>query len=386
MTYHLLLKTGQAELRAWKNLSVSRKSTIAVHVELTRGRKRRNNDKSAPVEYDFDKIVRCIVDDFQSCKECTVDITREVSLASAEIEALSSPANGYQSWVGKVRQMRSENPTIRPTLLVNPTGEETYEEYEGAIYAQFDEFAEDFDLITYRAAVIHDADFLADIQILAARINEYLAKGNRFRILLDFEYVQPSTSTLHASYAVPIIRSLNEIVPGVEIVSVGTSFPKLITELGDEDTDTFTLEEVKLNAELNRLQNIPIRYGDYGSINPLRSDSAPPVGPYLRPHVDFITSDGQVLYYRIKPDVDPVTKKLLSPRMRLYKMAASLIVNDSRFSPISDSWGYDKIIEASRGLPEGSSPDFWISVRMEIHICRQLDRLGQLIKDPLSRL
>lgn len=377
MTYHLLLKTGQAELRAWKNLSDVRKSEVSVHVELTRGRKRRNKDKSAPAEYDFDKILKFIADDFQSCEECAVDITRETSLTSTDTEALSSPANGYQCWVEKIKEMKGENPKIKPTLLINPTGQETYEEYEDAIFAQFDEFAKNFDLITYRAAVIHDASFLEDVEMLAEKIRDYIEGGNRFRVLLDFEYVQPSTSTLHASYAVPIVRSLNEIVPGVEIVSVGTSFPKVLTEIGDEDSDTFALEEVKLNAELNRLQNIPIGYGDYGSINPIRSDTSPPVGPYLRPHVDFTTSDGRVLYYRIKPDVDPITKTLRSPRIRLYKQAASLIVNDSRFSPIPDSWGYDKIIEASRGLPEGSSPDFWISVRMEIHICRQLDRLNQ---------
>lgn len=386
MTYHLLLKTGQAELRAWKNLSDARKSEVSVHVELTRGRKRRNKDKSAPAEYDIEKILKCIVDDFQSCAECTVDITRETSLASADTEALSSPVNGYQHWVDKLKELKGENPNIKPTLLINPTGQETYEEYESAIFAQFDELTDHFDLITYRAAVIHDASFLEDIEMLADKIKEYIESGNRFRVLLDFEYVQPSTSTLHASYAVPIVRSLNEMIPGVEIVSVGTSFPKIITEIGDEDSDTFALEEVRLNAELNRLQNIPIGYGDYGSINPIRSDVSPPVGPYLRPHVDFTTSDGRVLYYRIKPDVDPETKTLRSPRIRLYKQAASLIVNDSRFSPIPDSWGYDKIIEASRGLPEGSSPDFWISVRMEIHICQQLDRLRQEANDAPSKL
>lgn len=377
MTYHLLLKTGQAELRAWKNLSEVRKSGILVHVELTRGRKKRNKDKSAPVEYGFEKILSCIVDEFQSCRECTVDITREETLASADTEALSSPADGYRSWVELVEALGRENARVRPTLIINPTGAESYEEYERDIFSQFDAFSAKFDLITYRAAVIHDASFMDDIEMISQRVGDYIESGGRFRVLLDFEYVQPSTSSLHASYAVPIVRRLNELIPGVEIVSVGTSFPKLITEIGDEESDAFVLEEVRLNAELNRLQNVYIGYGDYGSINPIRSDIAPPVGPYMRPHVDFTTDDGRVLYYRIKPDVDPVTKTLRSPRARLYRQAASFIVNDSRFSPVFDSWGYEKIVEAASGLPEGSSPDFWISVRMEIHICRQLDRLGQ---------
>lgn len=375
MTYHLLLKTGQAELRAWKNLSSSRKRAVSVHVELTRGRKKPNKDKSAPIEYNIERLFKCLEDDFQTCRECVVDLTREPLLASSETEALSSPQDGYSRWVGKIRELHAKNQSIRPTFLVNPTGEETFEQYEQALFQQFDSFAQEFDLIVYRVSVIHDADFLEDLKMLAERIQKFINDGNRFRVLLDFEYVQPSTAALHASYAVPIIRDLSDVVDGLEIVSVGTSFPKIITEIGDEDSDSFSLEEVRLNAELNRLQNIEIFYGDYGSINPIRSDIAPPVGAYMRPHVDFTTSDNKVFYHRIKPDVDPKTKTLLSPRLRLYKEAAMLVANDERFTPVPDSWGYNMIVEASRSLPKNSSAEFWISVRMEIHICRQLDRL-----------
>jgi hypothetical protein len=77
MTYHLLLKMGDAEIRAWKHLNPARKAELSVHCEITRGRKRPNKDKLAPIEYNIAKIYSTIAEDFDDCRVCVVDITRE---------------------------------------------------------------------------------------------------------------------------------------------------------------------------------------------------------------------------------------------------------------------------------------------------------------------
>tara|TARA_R100000789_G_scaffold100384_2_gene110303 strand:+ start:2147 stop:3292 length:1146 start_codon:yes stop_codon:yes gene_type:complete len=373
MSYHLILKTGDSEIRAWRNLSKDRKSMVSVHCEITRGRKKPNKDKSAPFEYNIDKVFEVIRTDFQDCEICVVDITREPTLKSTETENLGMPQDGYRDWVAAVNRLYSENPKIRPTLIVNPNADDDFETFQSDMYAQFDAFSDVFDLISYRASVLHDDNFVDDLLMLADKVNAYVKQGNVFEVLLDFECIQPSTAALHASYVAPIIREIRQAIPDARIVSVGTSFPKSVTDLGGDDTDEFRLEEFYLNEEINRTQNQEVEYGDYGSINPIRNDFNPPVGIHLRARIDFPTDKQTVFYHRVAPTIDKASNQLLSPRVAMYKAAAKLVVSDPKFSPISDSWGCDKIIEAARKSPEGKSPSFWISVRMELHICRRIN-------------
>ncbi len=376
MSYHLVLKTGDSEIRAWRNLSQERQSLVSVHCEITRGRKKPNKDKSAPSEYNINKVFDVIQTDFQDCEVCVVDITREPTLRSTETENLGKPQNGYADWVAAVNRLYENNPKVRPTLIVNPDDGDDFETFQTDIFSQFDAFSNTFGLISYRASVLHDESFVDDLLMLADKVNAYVAEGNIFEVLLDFECIQPSTATLHASYVAPIIREIRAAIPGVRIVSVGTSFPKSVTDLGGDDTDAFRLEEIYLHEEINRTHNQPVEYGDYGSINPIRNDFNPPVGIHLRARIDFPTDKQTIFYHRVAPSIDKERNVLLSPRVAMYKAAAKLVVSDAKFSPVGDSWGCDKIVEAAEKSPEGKSPSFWISVRMEVHICRRIDAIS----------
>lgn len=377
MTYHLLLKMGVSEIRAWKHLSSARKAELSVHCEITRGRKRPNKDKSEPVEYNIAKIYSTIAEDFTECRVCVVDITREPTLRSSETQALGLSVGGYAAWVEKVNELHAANAKIRPTLIVNPGENDDYDQYESDIFAQFDAFAQRYNLISYRVSVLHDEGFIDDLTMLADRANAFIEHGKRFEIVLDFEFIQASTASLHAAYVAPLISQVRSIIPHATIVSLGTSFPKSVTDVGDEERDEFRLEELALYEEISRVQNQPIEYGDYGSINPIRNDAFMPVGSYLRARIDFPTDKKSIYYHRVAPNVDPNTKKLLSPRSSMYKAAAKRVLADASYSPLPDSWGYDKIVEAATKAPEGSSPNFWISVRMEMHICRRLDAMAR---------
>lgn len=377
MSYHLLLKTGESELRAWNNLALDRQAQISVHCEITRGRKKPNKDKSAPFEYNIDRVFQAIKSDFTNSKICVVDVTREPSLKSNDIEKLGKSDNGYELWVDCVAKLHSENAKVRPTLLINPKDTDDFEQYKHDLFSQFDAFSAVYDTICYRASVLYDEEFVSDISMLSDRINEYVNNGGDFQILLDFEFIQPSSAALYASYVAPIIREISEFVPKARIVSLGTSFPKNVTDLGDEDRDEFRLEEYHLHREINRIQNSYVEYGDYGSINPVRNDISPPVGIHLRARIDFPTVNNTIFYRRVAPKIDKERSTLLSPRVSMYKDAAKLVVSDSQFSEVKNSWGYKKIVEAATLSPAGKSPNFWISVRMEIHICRRLDGIVQ---------
>lgn len=375
MNYLLLLKAAPAEMRAWKNLSATRKSKIDVHMEITRGRKKITKNGEPQKEYNIESIYDWVVKEFKGCRGISVDLTREVGLSSNEILALASSKDGYAAWVQKVNELHARNSLVRPTLIVNPDEGDDAAKYEADIFSQFDSFTRNFDHLTYRVSVLHDPEFLSDIEILADRINAFNNAGGTFRIILDFEYISPSTADIQAAYAANIVRELKRLVPLIEIYSVGTSFPKDVTRIGNERTDEFRVSEVHLNRAINRLQNFRVGYGDYGSINPERNDVLGGPGVFMRARVDFPTNRETVYYYRVDPDVDKEAKVLLSPRSIMYKKAAALTVSDPRFLEIGDSWGCRKLQEAATGLPEGSSPSFWISARMEMHICQQLNRL-----------
>lgn len=377
MTYHLLLKMGDSEIRAWRNLSHERKAALSVHCEITRGRKRPNKDKSAPIEYNIGKIFSTIAEDFTECQICVVDITREPTLQSSETLALGLSNDGYIKWVNKVNELHDVNEKVRPTLIVNPNDGDDYNQYVSDIFAQFDAFSLRYDLISYRASVLHDEGFIDELSILADRVNAFIEQEKRFEIVLDFEFIQASTASLHAAYVAPLISQIRNLIPQASIISLGTSFPKSVTDVGDEERDEFRLEELALYNAISRTQNLPIEYGDYGSINPIRNDAFVPVGQYLRARIDFPTDSQSIYYNRVAPIIDADTKKLLSPRSSMYKTAAKSVLADASHSFLHNSWGYEKIVEAATKSPEGSSPSFWISVRMEMHICRRLDALAQ---------
>lgn len=375
MSYLLLLKTGYSEIRAWKQLSIDRQSFVSVHCEITRGRKKPNKDENAVKEYYIDKVFGYIENDFQKCKVCVVDITREKSLQSEATEKLAKSENGYEEWVKAVVNLNKKNSKVMPTLIINPNENEDFATFKQNIFNQFDAFSKTFKQISYRTSVLNDVNFIDDLIMLKDKVNEYTDNGNVFELLLDFEYINPSSANLLASFVNPIIIEIRGLIPKVRIVSLATSFPKIVTELGMDEADEFQLEELNLNREINRTSNQNVEYGDYGSINPIRNDNIIPVGVHLRARIDFPSDNESIFYHRVKPIIDKTTNKLLSPRINMYKNAAKRVMLDEKFSPLTDSWGSDQVVQAANHAPGGASPNFWISVRMEMHICRQIDRI-----------
>lgn len=375
MKYHLLFKSAAAEMRAWRQLSEMRKPKVSVIYEITRGRKKPNKDINVKPEYNLQANFSFIKKEMLSCCICVVDITREPKLTSPELMAISSSHNGYETWVQNIENLHSVNDKVRPTLIVNPSIEETPDEYIYNITRQFDLFAQKYDLIAYRLSALHDADFEYDLEILKDKINLYISKENTFQIELDYEYIRPSTGALHAVNAASLIALIKDIIPNSNIVILGTSFPKNVTDIGNDDTDIFSIEEIILHNEVNRIQNYSVEYGDYGSINPVRNDDAPPVGVHLRARVDYPTSDNKIFYHRVAPTLSPDKQHLMVSRSSMYAEAAQKVRSDIAYSQIVDSWGTKMVEQAASSLPAGAAPSYWISVRMEAHICRQVDRL-----------
>lgn len=375
--YFLLFKTAQSETRCWRNFEHRHKPDIVPIIELTRGRKKPKAGQGIPDDqwsstpgiFDYQKSIDTVLTDFADSEASILDMTREPSLSCAELSELTVSVNGYARWRQFCSQMRGGGLiNMIPTILINPSDDETPDEYKDNVRTQLDSLITDFGAVAYRASVLHDTDFLYDITLLAPDINQHVAAGRRFILVIDHEFIRTGTGILHALRTSQIIQQVRLLTPHVEVVVLATSFPSNVTEVGGEDEGIFRAEETYLYEEIMRQinDNQGIFYGDYGSINPVRNDLVFARGGW-RPRIDYPTNDRRFFYYREKREAATYASH--------YSSVAADVVADPKFDALSGSWGVKQIQDAAVGRVPSSSPSFWISVRMEVFLQRQAARL-----------
>lgn len=372
--YFLLFKTGQSETRCWRHFEHPRKSEIIPIIELTRGRKKPKTGKGVPEDqwsmtpgiFDYQKNLETAVKNFSEVGVSILDITREPSLMCAELSEKTLSDGGYCRWRKFCSQMRSAGlANMIPTLLINPSEGETIDLYKENVRGQLNKLMDDFGAVAYRASVLHDTDFFYDIALLASDINAHISAGRRFILVFDHEFIRTGTGIIHALRTSQLIQRVRQLAPKMEIVVLATSFPSNVTELGGEREGIFPTEESYLYDEILRQinDNEGIYYGDYGSINPVRNDLIFARGGW-RPRIDFPTKDRRIFYFREKRDGATYASH--------YATVAAEVVRDPKFDNLSGSWGVQQIRDAAAGRVPSSSPSFWISVRMEIFLQRQV--------------
>ncbi|APX17129.1 hypothetical protein BWR17_15675 [Phaeobacter inhibens] len=387
--YYLLFKTADAEKRAWKNLQDIRKEAIFPIVELSRGRKIAGKGKGFTAErlrqtpgiYGFERnwLTTCAL--MEPCQKFFLDLTREPSLSCFELDEVANSSNGYERWTSFVLDVREKFGNVRPTLIVNPGADDDEADYEKDLRQQFETFSQSFDEIAYRVAVIEDPDFLYDLIAIKDEVQKFEQEGGKFYVILDHEYVRPNNGYVHAARTSEIISAVREELPDVHVICLATSFPKSVTDIGDEEHDRFRVEEMYLFRKI-RENDERVLYGDYGSINPIRNDEVVMARGW-RPRIDFVSrTDGMSVYYfREKRNIvgrDEVkNKNILAPYSIHYASVARKVkLFHPFFEVLSKSWGVDEIEKASQGDVPSNSPSHWISVRMEVHIIQVLRELG----------
>jgi hypothetical protein len=210
-----------------------------------------------------------------------------------------------------------------------------------------------------------------------------MAAGGEFFVLLDHEFVRPGNGAVNAKRTTQIIQSIYQQIGSVDVVVLATSFPKSVTEVGNEDHDRFRVEEMYLFDEVKKTHR-NVKYGDYGSINPTRNDEVI-IANGWRPRIDFVSRHGglSTYYFRERRKVigtetvvvqgETKTKNVLAPYSIHYRSVANSVIG---FSPyyerLTSSWGHGEILGAAAGKVPSNSPSYWISVRMEIHIVQIL--------------
>lgn len=351
--YNLLFKTGDAELRALERTKFETSRVFPI-VELTRGRKSKY-DKIGLISKRIKKLSKI----FGKHSVC-LDLTTSADLENEEIKDLYDFTNGYSKWVNYLSDLKNQNifKEVIPTILVNTEDKELDENLLKQV-----ENLNSFNHILYRNNLTDDG-YYDDLITIKELVNNN--KKQQFTFVLDCEYVPVGAYLNVVSVLEARIKKVKNLIPKVNIIVVATSFPRYVSDIGNDETDIFPLDEITI---YNKLQDKEcVYYGDYGSINPERNDTVTMARGWI-PRIDVPTLNG-IYYYRKR-------RALYNNDYALtYTAVARDVVADPRFPDDDNSnWGIQQIKASSEGDAPGSAPSFWISVRMSIFMSMQLRKL-----------
>lgn len=355
--YVLVLKTGDSELRALENASNIKHSIFPI-IELTRGKKSKN-DKVGLIEKRLNKI-RTIFKGEDIC----LDITTSSALSNPEIDDLYSPENGYKKWIDFLLIINTEGifKSITPTIIVNVDDPN----FEDNLKEQVKKLTENFNSLVYRNSLSDDACY-DDIDLLKDIIEQ---SNKQFYFVIDCEYIAPGAWRSFADKAKVRIQKIKSKIKNTHFIITSTSFPNNVSEIGNAEADTFRINELDLYNDIcGEVNDIPIIYGDYGSINPIRNDGIIMSRGWI-PRID-VALQREIFYVKEKRGKNEYSVA--------YTIAARRISSDKRFpSHLNTNWGIKQILNSALGNAPGSTPSFWISVRMNMHIEQQVMRLKSL--------
>jgi hypothetical protein len=363
--YYLIVKTADAEMKALENTDPSVMERITPIIELTRGRKLPSKEKDPEKKkleiprHPYDKRLERICGIFKG-KRVIFDLTSDSTLSSIEIKELYNPDGGYKNWVMLLSKLKDCGGFADITPCVILKAEDELLDENMAI--EVDALTKLFNSVAYRSDIFDDNCYY-DIEIIKRHMN-----GKQLVVIVDCSYVVQASISDYAKKVKARVTNLRKIVPNDTIIIVSaTSFPRNIGDIGDDFHDSFQLSEVELSRKLEA-DGIKVAYSDYGSINPIRNDTIIMSHGWI-PRIDVAIEDS-IFYYRERRP-DKTTD--YAPQ---YTKVAQYVVNDKDFPKGLDwNWGIKQIRNCAAGSRPGSSPSFWIAVRMNIHLAQQVKRL-----------
>ena len=359
--YCVIAKTAQAELRAMSNLSREVLDKILPIVELTRGRKTTSKE-TKEVTYPYYRLIEKVKEIYRGC-DIAFDVTSIEALSSPEIDELYGSEGGYSDWIKLLDDLRVEDcfKSIIPSVLLNYDDEH----FEDNVQSEVQQLNTRFDSIMYRYSLGNE-DGIEDLKL----ISNCFPDEKELLGVVDCEYVPTSSISSTMAVCKNTIHNIKSTLGerNYKIVLVSTTYPNNVAETNDENADDIPLREIDLYNGVCK-EHSDIIYGDYGTVNPQRNDGIIMANGWL-PKIDVALPT--LVYYKRRR-----RPKGTTAYSSTYELVARLATADSRF-PLSliDIWGIRQIVDCSMGSVPSSQPSFWISVRMNTHICQQVTRLG----------
>lgn len=355
--YIPIIKTGESELKAIRNLNENIKNFMLPLFELTKGRKKPKN-----AEGEIKNNIEFLQANFKETP-FILDLTNDDKLINSEIENLLSSENNYANWVEFCFEQNKIFKEFYPTVMV--VEEENYEQYLNKLLAQLIRLCSKFKYIAFRAQNESIAkNLILDINNIL-KLNKISNLSKKIIFILDYRYINNSTKGIEI--ASQICQILNSI--GIEnIVISSTSFPKNVSEhMSASDFVKFKIKEFEFFRNIRKNLNnksIHLIYSDYATVNPVRNDNVVFARGWI-PRIDVPSLDEFIYCRRMRRGKN-------QSYADVYKLIAQKVVSAEYYNVLVQNdikgWGVQEIFNASKDIVGGSSPRFWISVRMNIYI------------------
>lgn len=342
--YFPLIKTRDAELRSFKNLSKEVLEQILPIYELTKSRV----TKKAP-DGDIHRRMTQIKE-IQDGRPFILDLSTDPRYTNPQIEQLVDPYNGFIDWQYFLNLYKDLNIIPMVHIYEDEDNESAFEDVEKFV----EEVSKYKDYLAVR--VPYDLD-QEDYHFYLSPIVNNLNNDCSLIVLLDANYVRHEAKSNVAkiiSVFVSSARAVKKLDKVEDIVTICTSFPSNPAQEGGEDAEgEFRIYEEQIYQGVK--EHIDVKYGDYASIN---TEQIEMKGGTFVPRIDISEADG-FIYKRYRRDDGS------------YPRCAKRMKADPRYKNIS-TWADNEIQLASDDKPTGISPSFWISVRIVYYINSRL--------------
>ena len=183
--------------------------------------------------------------------------------------------------------------------------------------------------------------------------------------LLDYKYIKDANTSIDS--AMKFIEVLNNRLNIHNIILSSTSFPNSVSEIMEEDASYIELPLQErsffsnVKKQVKNFTNLNLLYSDYASINPNRNDTVIMARGWI-PRIDIPTLNSINIMRKRRGNGNYANR---------YKEIAIAVCHTEYFKSLClliDCWGIDEIKNTAQGIIPSASPQFWISIRMNIYI------------------
>ncbi|WP_290705314.1 hypothetical protein [Amphritea sp.] len=347
--YFPVIKTRDAELRCFKNISNDLLDDILPTYELTKSRK-----TTKTPDGDIHRRMKQI-GEIQGDKPFILDLCTDDKYINPQIEQLIDEFNGFVDWQYFINLYSNLN--IIPMVHLYEDSKMEFSEVES--------FVKKMSVLKSHLAVRLPYDLDAsDLSSYLSPIVNNLAENCKLYVLLDADYIRHDAKAdveIVSNLYVESALAVHELGDKIEdIVMICTSFPSSPAQEGNGDAEgEFDIYEEVVFREV--CKKYPIKYGDYASIN---TEQIEIKGGTFVPRIDVAIGD-KFIYKRYRRDKGS------------YPLCAKKMVADGRYVSLG-VWADKEIELAHNDEPTGISPSFWISVRMNYYIATRVKLRSEL--------
>lgn len=341
-TYVPALRTRDSELKAFENLRLDVRAQLLPVFELTRSRRSKTNPDGS-VTKTVERLVELMGEN-----PFIVDVTSLDSQANAETADFLDATDSFRNWCNFVLANLPAS-CIPVVHLSDPFDAVEFSTQRARLESKF------------RGIALRIPTDYAGAYLIANELRMRPRDGC-IVLLVDGGFVRQGAA-VHASNQCMVVARLFAGLVDL-IAPLTSSFPSSVTEAafgGGDAYGDFVLEETTVSEVLKvfGVENTRVVHGDYALVHP--NDFEGTVTNWV-PRVD-VPLEITGFYYRYRRPAGG------------YALAAGLAVRDVKYQVIN-CWAHDMVVKAAAGSPEGRSPSFWISVRVNFHLTRQALRLN----------